>query len=274
MTASDLIGAGLVGGAAWIYWRSRQAQAPGPHLVPVSYAPAPARGPNLGAALSGLFNILGGAGSAQASGSALTSPAGPPPAQASGSGAPLGNLFNLFGSFGGQGSGNAGGTMSGSLAPLLNTIASGEANNGYDSVYLGSPVQPAVPISQMTVSQVLAFQSHMIAAGSRSSAVGRYQFLHATLQGLVNDGTLSPGEVFGPAAQDRAATALMDRRGLGAYRSGRISASQFAHNLSQEWASLPRVTGSNPAASYYAGTNGNAARVSVSSIMGAIQGVA
>lgn len=259
MSVEDLAGAALITGAAWVWWKGRAQAQVAPNLVPVSYTPqgqgagkGQAQANATGAAI-GLFNsILGLIGGATAP--AQSQPAQPAPQS-------TGGLFM--------------GAQSGNLAPLLDTIASGEAGPaGYDAVYLGSPIQPPAPISTMTVAQVLAFQSQMIAAGSASSAVGRYQFIHRTLAGLVSDGTLNRGEVFGPGAQDRAATALMQRRGLGAYQSGQISAGQFADNLAKEWASLPVVTGPKAGGSYYGGVGNNQARVSVASITSAIQGIA
>ena len=54
------------------------------------------------------------------------------------------------------------------------------------------------------------------------------------------------------------------------YAHGRISREQLAHNLSKEWAALPRVIGGNPDASYYDGDGLNKAHVKVDQVMAAI----
>jgi len=159
------------------------------------------------------------------------------------------------------------------LSGLLDVIGAAEAPHGYDTVYNGSKVRPSRPITQMTVTEVLEWQRQSIAAGSVSSAAGRYQIINKTLRKLVDMGVLSPTEKFSPAAQDRAARALMEGRGLSDYQSGRISATEFANNLSKEWAGLPVATGNNAGKSYYDGYAGNSATTTVERVISAIRGI-
>ncbi|WP_321363541.1 hypothetical protein [uncultured Celeribacter sp.] len=189
-------------------------------------------------------------------------------------------LSGLFGK-GGQSSGStAPSTSYGSpqmsssgLSGLLGLIGGVEAPQGYNQVYGGSKIATPKPLTQMTVGEVLDWQRQSIAAGSASSAAGRYQFLRKTLNDLVNAGYARKSDLFTPELQDRLAVALMERRGLSDYQSGRITETQFANNLAREWASLPVVTGSSAGSSYYAGDGLNKALVGVGSIINAIRGI-
>lgn len=66
----------------------------------------------------------------------------------------------------------------------------------------------------------------------------------------------------------------MNRRGLGSYKSGKMSAEAFANNLAKEWAGLPVVSGPKKGRSYYAGDGLNGATVSVAEFMAAVRSVA
>lgn len=178
---------------------------------------------------------------------------------------------------GSAGSGSAPSSSSrGGISGLLSLIGGIEAPGGYDQVYGGSRIATPKPLTRMTVREVLDWQDRSIAAGSASSAVGRYQIIRGTLRGLVTDGAVSMGELFSPSVQDRLATHLMERRGLSAYQSGQISAQTFAQRLSQEWASLPAATvdRSGRAAagqSYYAGDGLNKALTDLDTVISAIR---
>ena len=100
----------------------------------------------------------------------------------------------------------------------------------------------------------------------RSSAIGGYQFITATLDSLKSSLGLTGKELFDVAFQDDLAIALMIRRGLMKYLRGELSAEAFANNLAKEWASLPVVTPIKGASrqlkagqSYYAGDGLNKA---------------
>jgi hypothetical protein len=93
----------------------------------------------------------------------------------------------------------------------------------------------------------------MRSRGHESTAVGKYQIIQGTLQGLLKRGVVSPDEKFNASTQDKLATALMQGRGLDQYKAGKIPADAFADSLAKEWASLPTASGR----SYYAGTGSN-----------------
>jgi hypothetical protein len=72
-----------------------------------------------------------------------------------------------------------------------------------------------------------------------SSACGRYQFMKATLQGLVKELGLTGKEIFNPDLQDRLGYHLLKRRKYLEFINGTISRTTFGNNLAMEWASFP-----------------------------------
>jgi conjugal transfer mating pair stabilization protein TraG len=155
---------------------------------------------------------------------------------------------------------------------LLTTIAKAESNGNYNA-YFGNARNSQVQFTTMTVGQVLEWQRQFAASGQASTAVGRYQFIDTTLQGLVDELGIAQDELFDPTMQDRLANKLLQRRGLYEYVEQKISKEEFAHNLSKEWAALPRVIGDAPTASYYAGDGLNTARLSIEEISKSIETV-
>lgn len=152
---------------------------------------------------------------------------------------------------------------------LLDTIAKGESNGNYNAYY-GHPDNIAVVFTSMSVKDVLAWQTTYVAQGSSSSAVGKYQIVRSTLRGLVQEMNIKQNTLFDETLQDRLAIKLLERRGLEEYVDGRISREQLAHNLSKEWAALPRVIGDNPTESYYQGDGLNKVQISIDEIFSAI----
>lgn len=155
---------------------------------------------------------------------------------------------------------------------VLDFIANFEAPEGYNQVYGGTRLDPPRPITTMTVREVLHWQDRSVAAGSASSAAGRYQIIRGTLREQVRAGAVGLDEKFTPEVQDRIGNSLLEKRGLSDYRAGRISRETFADNLAKEWASLPaqkrdkrgrKATGQ----SYYAGDGLNRAHTSQQSVL-------
>lgn len=165
--------------------------------------------------------------------------------------------------------------MTEELAALLAAIRRGEAPKGYGQIYGGARgVSLSTDVSRLTLNEVLAFQSQMLASGSKSSACGGYQFLKGTLKNTIRTMGLTGNEVWTPTLQDQMAIQLMKGRGLDRYMAGTISAETFANNLAMEWASLPVVTyinGKKPGQSYYAGDGLNGSNHSVSEIMALVK---
>jgi len=112
-------------------------------------------------------------------------------------------------------------------------------SSGYDVTYgYGAYAKPDKPVTQMTLDEIDALQREMIRNKSGSSVVGRYQIKRETLQELRGKLGLSGDEVFDAALQDQLGEALLNRRGLEEYRSGRLPADKFQNLLAQEWSSI------------------------------------
>lgn len=152
---------------------------------------------------------------------------------------------------------------------LLSIIAQGESKGNYDA-YFGNATNTELRFTDMTIAEVLVWQRQFVEHGNPSNAVGKYQFILPTLAGLVRELDIDDSARFDAALQDRLAIRLLERRGVHDYLAGRISREQLAHNLSKEWAALPRVIGGDPNSSYYAGDGLNHSRVSVDQVLTAI----
>ena len=156
--------------------------------------------------------------------------------------------------------------LPGGVKGLLEQISRGEGTSdaaakkkglasGYDvslgyGAYGGGPKKA---LSEMTMAEVKEYQKAMLADPKNklnSSAVGKYQIISGTLKELQKELGLKDTDKFDAATQDKMGEALLKRRGLDKYTSGKISADKFQLGLSQEWASVadPR-TGQG----YYAG---------------------
>ena len=151
-------------------------------------------------------------------------------------------------------------TANGLSRDLLDVIAKPESGGDYNIAFRGRRPTSADgrDLEHMTIKEVLAWQSHI---GGPSTAVGRYQILKGTLEGLVKDMHLSGNEVFDRGMQDRLALKLMERRGLNSFLEGRIDIDRMMRNLSQEWAGLPK---DHSGRSYYHGDGLNRAGIAPS----------
>lgn len=147
---------------------------------------------------------------------------------------------------------------------LLDLISEHESNGNYNVVYGGKEID----LTHMTVDEVLQWQTNFVRAGSPSSAAGRYQIIHDTLDGLKKEMGLTGKETFSEDMQDRMATVLLNRRGYDDYLAGNISEAKFMNNLSKEWASLPKDMNGR---SYYAGDGLNKALTSPESVITAMR---
>lgn len=143
-------------------------------------------------------------------------------------------------------------------AHILDFVAGPESGGNYNAYY--GHANSTHDLSGMTLSQVLDFQQRLITVDKLpSSAVGRYQFMPATLQTLMKQLHLSGSERFTPELQDQLALQLLKNRGLVQWQSGKMSDAQFMNNLAYEWASLPNP--STGRSQYDGGAGGNRALV-------------
>lgn len=164
---------------------------------------------------------------------------------------------------------------------LFDTIVSGESVD-YNTVYSGSAIEPPKPITEMTVEEVRAWQDRSVAAGADSSAAGRFQIIRSTMDELIEQGVLSPDDVFNEETQNRAYEALLERRGFSRFRNAMQNASsdaqrrqiaqRFQMNLAREFASVPVPydvprRGVTRGQSYYQGVANNRAAHSADSFL-------
>lgn len=157
-----------------------------------------------------------------------------------------------------------------SYSPVLTLIAKAESNNNYNA-YFGNATNSEVQFTNMTISEVMAWQAQYVQQGAASSAVGRYQIIDSTLAGLVRQLAIPVSQKFDQAMQDKLAVALLERRGSEKYVNKELTPHEFAANLAKEWAALPKVIGDKPDESFYASDRLNKSRVSVAEIIQAIE---
>ncbi|MET4687138.1 membrane protein [Sinorhizobium fredii] len=163
-------------------------------------------------------------------------------------------------------------TMPHGAALLLAFIREAEVGRNdrasYDVIYAHRQGGLTKPLTAMTLGEVIAAQKTWSKAHG-SSAAGAYQFMRATLVGLLREiPWLKEAQVFEPALQDRLGLHLLDRRGFASFVSGAISVTEFGRRLAMEWASLPVLAETDGdrrrvkrGQSYYAGDGLNKALV-------------
>jgi muramidase (phage lysozyme) len=157
-------------------------------------------------------------------------------------------------------------------ATLLDFIASKEAPKGYNTVYANKQGSMPKQITAMTINEVIA-DSDRRTNQYGSSACGRYQFMKATLQGLVTELKLTGNEKLNPNMQDRLGLQLLKRRGYDKFIAGSITVTGFGLNIAKEWASFPVLKATKGAhrnvargQSYYAGDRLNKSLVSAAEV--------
>jgi muramidase (phage lysozyme) len=146
------------------------------------------------------------------------------------------------------------------LAGIREMIAAKESGGDYNVMVGGQKMD----LTNMSIADVMNMQSNRKAAGMNTAA-GKYQIINSTLQGLVAEGGIDTNAKFDQQMQDRLADMLIQKRGYGDYKSGKMSKEQFATNLSKEWAALPSGPGNQ---SYYAGVGNNKAHYSWDQVLG------
>lgn len=147
---------------------------------------------------------------------------------------------------------------------LLDFISKYESSGSYNKLVGGKEID----LQNMTISEVMAYQDKMIASGSASTAVGRYQVIKKTLMGAVKDLGMDPTTTkFSQSTQDKIGEYLLNKRGADSYLNGSMSQAQFATNLSKEWAALPANASGR---GYYDNFNGNKSGVSYAGMTGAL----
>lgn len=124
--------------------------------------------------------------------------------------------------------------------------------HGYDAVQHGAKRRPASRPTEMTVQEIYQWIAD---TPGQPHAIGRYQFIPATLKRLVIKTGTDPREVFSPRLQDRLADVLLVEAGLNTFGAGEMGRETFMNNLAAIWAGLPTSSGK----SHYHGYAGNRA---------------
>ncbi|MCZ4257526.1 hypothetical protein O4H53_18395 [Sulfitobacter sp. G21635-S1] len=141
------------------------------------------------------------------------------------------------------------------VARLRALIGAAESRrDGYEAVQHGARVKTPKPPTQMTLAEIYRWIGQ---TPGQPHAIGRYQFIPATLRRVVAKLGIAPNTRFSPAVQDRLADVLLAEAGLHEFRAGRLGRVAFMNNLAKIWAGLPNVTGK----SHYHGYAGNRASI-------------
>jgi len=141
-------------------------------------------------------------------------------------------------------------------AAVLDLVAAPESRGNYNAWYRAAH-QGEVQLAELTLAEVRALQRRLVRQNG-GSAIGRYQIIDDTLDGLVVRMGLSTSEHFTPALQDRMAMQLAREAGLEAWLDGALSDERFAARLARVWAGLPA---DHSGRSHYAGIQGNRAGI-------------
>lgn len=146
--------------------------------------------------------------------------------------------------------------LQGSDVERIRTIISRAESrrDGYDAVQHGAKRRPPKRPTAMTIAEIFAW---IKATPGQPHAIGRYQFIPATLRRVVREAGVNPKAKFSPQIQDRLADVLLKDAGLQLLRAGKINRRTFMNNLAKIWAGLPNQTGK----SHYHGYAGNKASV-------------
>lgn len=144
---------------------------------------------------------------------------------------------------------------SGVDSALFDIIALAEAGaEGYDAVQHGAKIKPPDRPTRLTIAQIYDW---IDTTPGQHHAIGRYQFIPATLRRLVDALNVPLEAVFSPAVQDRLALELVMEAGYADFLGGGIERGAFLDNLAKVWAGLPTASGR----SYYHGKWGNRATI-------------
>ena len=141
-------------------------------------------------------------------------------------------------------------------AAVLDLVAGPESGGHYDALYRDAR-QREVALATLTLREVRALQERRRRTHG-GSAIGRYQFLAATLEALIERLGLTGTERFTPALQDRLARALLTDAGVEDWLAGTLPERAFAARLARIWAGLPADASG---ASHYAGVGANRATI-------------
>lgn len=139
---------------------------------------------------------------------------------------------------------------------VLDLVAGPESRGNYNAWYRAAD-QNDLQLAELTVTEVRALRRRLVRTNG-GSAIGRYQIIDDTLDGLIVGMGLRGSERFTPALQDRMAMHLAREAGLEARLDGALSDERFAARLARVLAGLPADHSDR---SRYAGIQGNRAGI-------------
>jgi hypothetical protein len=148
-------------------------------------------------------------------------------------------------------------TRKGQTGQLLDAIGAAEGAT-YDTMFgyaerEGGPFA-GTKVTNLTLNEVAALQKEMVKNNGISSAIGKYQFIQATLKEAIKGLGLSGDEKFTPEVQDKLALWLLkNRTSFDEWVTGSGDSAKFQNELASQWASVPNTSGK----SAYAGDGVN-----------------
>lgn len=147
---------------------------------------------------------------------------------------------------------------------ILDIIGRAESPRmGYDAVVYSARIKPDQVPTRMTIGQIYEWIN---LTPGQNHAIGRYQFIPATLRRVVEKAGLRASQRFSESVQDRLAIILIEEAGFASWRAHRLSDATFMDNLARIWAGFPLANGR----SAYHGHAGNRATVSRSAVQEAL----
>lgn len=150
----------------------------------------------------------------------------------------------------------------------MDILMEGESAGNYNAHY-GNSGNKTVKFTEMTITDVRAWQRNHINSGGAGSAVGKYQLTPATFDRAIREMGINPQTtVFTPEVQDQIGWHLfMNVRGGKDWLAGKVSTEAFADRLAHEWAALKRSNGTGA----YDGDGKNMATMSFGKTVAALE---
>ena len=152
---------------------------------------------------------------------------------------------------------------------ILDFISINESRGDYNSRFKDPGLVLRADLSSYTFGELLDALKAARVAGTKSTAVGKYQFIYKTLLALTKKLSILPAVRFTPEMQDALAFELLRQRGYESWMVGQVSDERFALNLAKEWASLPDP---KTGRSVYAGDGLNKSHVTPEQVYAILRG--
>lgn len=151
------------------------------------------------------------------------------------------------------------------FAELLTMVSKHEGGTNYDA-HFGAIANKDPAFTTMSINEVIQWQRKFVKTHKvESAAVGRYQIIRTTLEGLVDALGLNGTEKLDAGMQDRMALQLMGDS-LSRFLAKKMDVADFGNRLAMIWASLPVLKQTtrkkrtiNRGQSFYAGVGSNKA---------------